>query len=346
MNILFFRDPDVWGLLRPAAEMVRATGHQVRVVPRRVLHGPGAGGLADVAEDVLATAEIIIAAPRAPVTAAMMDQAPRLRALVSPVGGVDSFDLPEAARRGIIVAHGGTDEQFTSMAESTLALLLALAYRVPALDRIVRGGWRDPAAGPGLMLRGKTVGLWGYGPIGERVAARLAGWDMRLIASTRSRAPGETDGPVTFVDRETLLAESDILSLHLREVPETRGILDRAGLAQMKPGALLVNTARGSLVDEAAMVEALVSGHLAGAALDCFDTEPLPGDSPLRDLTNVILTPHNVGHTRALFGSMAKALLENLSRLAVGEAPAIARNPEVLEAWQARWGQANAGNPS
>ncbi len=340
MNILFFRDPDVWSLLRPAAEMVRAAGHQVRVVPRRVMHGPGAGGLADVAGDALAAAEIIVAAPRAPVTAAMMDQAPRLRALVSPVGGVDSFDLPEAARRAIIVAHGGTDEQFTSMAESTLALLLALAYRVPVLDhtvRAIRDGWRNPAAGPGLMLRGKTVGLWGYGPIGERVAARLAGWDMRLIASTRSRAPGETDGPVTFVDRETLLAESDILSLHLREVPETRGVLDRAGLAQMKPGALLVNTARGSLVDEAAMVEALASGQLAGAALDCFEIEPLPGDSPLRDLPNVILTPHNVGHTRALFGSMATALLENLRRLAAGEAPAIARNPEVLEAWQARW---------
>ena len=107
MNILFFRDPDVWSLLRPAAEMVRAAGHQVRVVPRRVMHGPGAGGLADVAGDALAAAEIIVAAPRAPVTAAMMDQAPRLRALVSPVGGVDSFDLPEAARRAIIVAHGG-----------------------------------------------------------------------------------------------------------------------------------------------------------------------------------------------------------------------------------------------
>ena len=336
MNLLFFRDPDVWRLLRPAIEAVRGDGHTVRVARRR---GRGTA-LVAVPESYLAEAEIIVAAPRAPVTAEMMDAAPNLRALVSPVGGVDSFDLPEAAARSIIVAHGGTEEQFTSMAESTLALMLALAYRVPALDRSVAAGWRDAVPGPGRLLRGMTVGLMGYGPIGERVARRLAGWEARVIAETRSRSPGESEGPVTFVSREMLLAESDILSLHLREVPETRHTLDGDSLAAMKPGALLVNTARGGLVDEAAMADALASGHLAGAALDCFEVEPLPPESPLRDLPNVILTPHNVGHTRELFMSMGRALVENLTRLAAGQEPAITRNPEVLEGWRARWGQA------
>lgn len=337
MQILFLRDPDVWRLMRPAAETMRAGGQTVHVARRRILHGPGAGGLAEIPPRVLAGTDIIVAAPRAPVTADMMDEAPRLRALVSPVGGVDSFDLPAAADRAIIVAHGGTDEQFTSMAESTVALMLALSYRVPALDTALRAGWRDPDTGPGLMLRGCTVGLWGYGPIGARVATRLAGWDARVIACTRSRTPGSREGAVSFVDQATLLAESDILSLHLREVPETRGILGREELAAMKPGARLVNTARGGLVDEAAMSAALASGQLAGAALDCFEVEPLPPESPLRGLPNVILTPHNVGHTRELFGSMGRALIENLQQLAAGQDPAITRNPEVLEAWREKW---------
>ena len=337
MQILFLRDPDVWRLMRPAAEALRGAGHGVAVARRRIVHGPGAGGLAEIAPKRLAAADIIVAAPRAPVTAAMMDRAPNLRALVSPVGGVDSFDLPAAAARTVIVAHGGTDEQFTSIAEGTVALMLALTYRVPALDTGLRAGWRAPGIGLGRMLRGATVGLWGYGPIGARVARRLTGWDVRIVASTRSRPPGVTEDGVSFVDRATLLAESDILSLHLREVPETRGVLDRDGLAAMKPGACLVNTARGGLVDEAALVDALATGHLAGAALDCFEVEPLPPESPLRRLPNVILTPHNVGHTRELFGSMGRALVENLQLLAAGEDPAIPRNPEVLPAWREKW---------
>ena len=335
MNLLFFRDPDVWRLMRPAAQAVRDAGHRVRVVRRRLRRRDGA--LAEVDPAILAESEIIVAAPRAPVTADMMDAAPRLRALVSPVAGVDSFDVPAAIGRAIVIGHSATEEQFVSMAEGTVALMLALAYRVPRADQVLRAGWRDPHPGLARMLGGLTVGLMGYGPIAARVAERLAGWDVRLLAWTRSRTPGETDGPVSFVDRATLLAESDILSLHLREVPETRHILDAAALAAMKPGAYLVNTARGGLVDEAALADALAAGHLGGAALDCFEVEPLPQESPLRSLGNVILTPHSVGHTRELFGSMAAALTENLKRLSEGAAPLIVRNPEVLEVWRARW---------
>jgi len=332
-TFLFLRDPALHGLMRPAAEALRAEGHRILFAKRKLRWGDAANNTVPVSPAILALANVIIGGPGSPVSRAMVAAAPNLEALVAVAAGCDAFDVPWATEQGIVVAHGATQEQYDSMAEGTIALMLALLYRLPWAERSLHTGWQGEVPRPGWMLQDKTVGLIGYGPIARGVAQRLAGWGVRLIAWTRSRSAGECDGDVTFRTREDVLAESDILSIHLRHVPETDRLLDAAALGLMKPSAVIVNTARGAVIDEAAMAAMLSEGRLAGAALDAFALEPLAADSPLRKLHNVVLTPHNIGHTSELLGSVRDALIENLRRIARRETPIIVKNPEVLSRW-------------
>jgi len=226
--------------------------------------------------------------------------------------GTDHVDLEACVARGVeVMSTPGVNAQ--AVAEHTLALMLAFARRIPANDAAVRtGGW---PRGVLTELGGKTLGLVGLGAIGSRVARLMAPFGMRVLAATlrpdNGRAASVGAQPV---DLETLLRESDVVSLHLRLSPESRGLISREHLALMKPTALLVNTARGALVDREALVEALRSERIGGAALDVFHEEPIGANDPLLSLPNVVLTPHNAGTTHETIDAGLRRAVENVAQ--------------------------------
>jgi phosphoglycerate dehydrogenase-like enzyme len=230
--------------------------------------------------------------------------------------GTDNVDLAACQARGVAVTNTpGVNAH--AVAEHTVALMLAITRRIPAMDRDVRPGlW---PRGLLVQLEGQTVGLIGLGAIGGRVAHLLQPFGVRLLAATygpdagRATAVGARHVPV-----ETLLRESDIVSLHLRLSADTQGYLGRSHLALMKPTAFLVNTARGGLVDKAALVDALREGRIAGAALDVFHEEPIPAGDPILGLPNVVLTPHNGGMTREVIDAGLLRAVENIEHFLSG----------------------------
>lgn len=244
----------------------------------------------------IADADALIVRSATKVTADLLDKAPRLRAVGRAGVGVDNIDLDAATTRGVLVMStpGGNA---VSVAEHTFALLLSLARQVPRLDRAMHEGRWEKSSAAGTELRGKTLGLIGLGRIGSEVALRAGAFDMRVLGYDPyiSEAAAK-EIQVELAPLEKLLAESDFVSLHTALSPATQSLINTKTLASMKQGARLVNAARGELVDEAALAEALKSGKLAGAALDVFAQEP-PKNSPLIALPNVIATPHVAGST-------------------------------------------------
>ncbi len=254
-----------------------------------------------------------------PVTAAHVAAAPRLR-LIQKIGvGVNTIDLEAARERGIAVCNlPGTNSR--AVAELALALMLAALRRLPAYDRATRHGegWAlDPSVQDDLgELGGRTVGLVGYGAVPRLLAPLLAALGARVLYTARAPHP---DAQAEWRDLPALLAESDVVSLHVPQTPETESMIDADAIARMKPGAVLVNTARGALVDEEALVAALESGHLRAAALDVFREEPVPVASPLLRLENVVLTPHVAWLTPETFDRSFALAAENCRRLQAGE---------------------------
>lgn len=233
---------------------------------------------------------------------------PRLR-LISVWGtGTDHVDLAAAARRGIAVRNT-PGVSALSIAEHTLALLLAVARRIPQADAATRRG--EWPRGQSVELNGKTCGVIGLGAIGRRFAHLAAAIGMRVVAWTMH--PRQMPG-VEMVELDDLYRRSDVVSVHLRLSPETEGMIGAAQFARMKPGAILLNTARGAIVDEAALVEALRTGRIAGAGLDAFTVEPLPPGHPLTALPNVVLTPHCAGITPEALEAGLRMAVENLWR--------------------------------
>jgi D-3-phosphoglycerate dehydrogenase len=237
---------------------------------------------------------------------------PRLR-LVSVWGtGTDHVDLAAAARHGITVMNT-PGVSAVSIAEHTLALLLAVARRIPQIDRATRAG--EWPRGRSIELHGKTCGIVGLGAIGRQFARLAAGIGMPVIAWTPHPRPGD---PIVPLDE--LYRTSDVLSLHLRLSPETEGMIGAAQFALMKPWAILINTARGAIVNEAALVDALSSRRIAGAGLDVFATEPLPPGHPLTALDNVVLTPHCAGITPEALEAGLRMSVENIWAFLEGRA--------------------------
>jgi glyoxylate reductase len=260
---------------------------------------------------------------------ALMDAAPRLR-VISQLGvGVNNIDLEAARARGIPVGH--TPGILTeTTAEFAFALLLAVARRVVEAERYVRDGrWRTwgPEILLGRDLHGATLGIIGYGAIGQAVAQRARGFSMRILYHSRAPRPQGTDAEC--VPLQELLQRSDFISLHAPLTPQTRGLLGAREFALMKPGAILVNTARGEEVDEVALLEALRSGHLGGAGLDVTAVEPLPRDHPLLGLANVVITPHIGSGSLTTRRRMAEMAVENLRAGLAGEIPARCANLPV-----------------
>src|ERR1700756_1528410 len=244
----------------------------------------------------IADAEALIVRSATKVTPELMEKAPRLRVVGRAGVGVDNIDLEEATRRGVLVMStpGGNA---VSVAEHTFALLLALARQVPRLDKALHEGRWEKSSAAGTEVRGKTLGLIGLGRIGSEVAVRAEAFDMHVLGyDPYISEAAAREVQVELVPLERLLAESDFVSLHTALSPATQNLINANTLAQMKTGARLINAARGELVDEAALAEALKRGKLGGAALDVFVEEP-PKNSPLTALPNVIGTPHVAGST-------------------------------------------------
>jgi len=226
---------------------------------------------------------------RTPFPHALLERLPRLRLLVTSGMRNAAIDLAAAAERGILVC--GTGGLPYPTAELAWALILSLVRRVPAEDRATRAGhWQQTV---GLGLNGKTLGVLGLGTLGSRVARVGRAFEMDVIAwSQNLTAQRAAEVGATLVGRDELLGRADLVTIHLVLGDRTRGLIGARELALMKPSAYLVNTSRGPIVDEAALVRALRDGTIAGAGLDVFDEEPLPLDHPLRRLPNTVITPH------------------------------------------------------
>lgn len=318
--VLFARCPALQNVVERIADQVKSqTAAEVRWIDADAPHGW---------EGLLESSDVIFASPTLRVTRQMMERAPKLRALVTVATGTDNIDVSAASDLGIVVAHGPTRENVESMAEATVMLVLALLYDLHGAQRSLLGGGgrREPR-----MLKGRTLGLLGFGRIAAAVAARLSNWDVRIIGTGRGTCVG-----VEQVSLDTLIAESDVLSIHLPLTETTRNLLDRSRLEQMKPGAYLVNTARGGIVDELALQDLVETGRIGAIALDVFETEPLPKTSGLRKLESSILTPHNIGHTRESLQSVPSAAVTNIARVLQNNEPLYVRNPDVLASWKER----------
>ena len=247
------------------------------------------------------------------VTEEVIAAAPRLRVVGRAGAGVDNIDVDAATRRGIVVMNA-PGENTISAAEHTMSMILALARRIPAADRSMRAGrWERGSAFLGVELIGKTLGILGLGKVGREVAARARAFGMEVIGAdpvvseeVASRI-GATLFPIGAV-----LEGSDFITLHLPLTPETRHLLGREALERCRPGVRIINVARGGIIDESALVEALLSGHVAGAALDVFESEP-PAGSSLLGLDSVVLTPHLGASTQEAQEKVAARIAEQIA---------------------------------
>lgn len=283
---------------------------------------------------------------RAPITAAVLDAAPRLRVVTSPIIGTDTIDVDACTARGIVVANGATPENYLGMAEAVAMLIAALRKQLlPKIEAVAAGGWRPPG-GVGRLVRGSVVGLVGYGAIGRATAARLAGWECRvLVYDPYVEHSAVAASGVEPVGLDELLRASDVVSLAVTLSDETRNLIGGRELALMKDDAFLINTARGGLVDEAALREALDAGRLAGAAIDTWVDEGPGSKSPLRGHPRVIATGHNVGHSAEAYASHPPAARDSTLRALRGEPPLYVKNPAVLAAWAERVARLERARP-
>lgn len=263
-----------------------------------------------------------------PVTARVLAAASRLRIVARRGVGLDSVDLVAATARGVVVTVTAgvlTD----AVADHALALLLAVARQIARFDRLLKaGGWERS---PSLEVSGRTLGIVGFGAIGRAVARRGAGFGMRLLAcdvAPDARAAEALE--VTLCGLDDLLAASDFVTLHVPLGPGTRGLIGEAALRRMKPTAVLINTSRGAIVEEAALIAALREGRLAGAGLDVFEGEPRPNPA-LVQLENVVATPHVASHTAETLARMDRSCVEAVLAVLAGDRPAHVANPEVYD---------------
>ena len=265
----------------------------------------------------------------------LLDRAPKLRIAATVSVGYDNIDVAACTRRKIVATHtpGVLDD---TTADFAFALLMAIARRIVEGDAWMRSGtwpgWNlDQLCGSDVS--GKTLGIIGFGRIGRAMAKRAQGFDMRILYTDAMRAAPEVERDLhaEYVDRDRLLAAADFVSVHVPLLPETRRLINAATLAKMKPGSYLINTSRGPVVDEAALVAALDAKRIAGAALDVFENEP-KAHPALVARTDVILTPHIASASVETRTKMAVIAAENVIALFDGRRPPNTLNPEVLAA--------------
>jgi D-3-phosphoglycerate dehydrogenase len=310
-------------------ERLRAEGHSFqRFASHHAL-------LAD--DSALAGARVIAGFGAMRVDAGVLARAPRLTGIASVVSGTEGLDAAAATAAGVLIAHAPTEENVRGVAESALLLMLHLMYDLDSTRDNLRLQRPRPNPVRARLLKGKTIGLVGWGRIAQAAAELLAPWQARvLVHSRRDGDIGLTAGVERAASLEALMAESHIVCVLAGAQAGSGPLIDARRLALMKPDAYFINLSRGVNVDEAALVDVLRRRAIGGAALDVFAVEPLPADSPLRGLDNVILTPHHIGHTREGDESLEHALQDNVLALLRGEPPRFVRNPEALPGWRAR----------
>jgi D-3-phosphoglycerate dehydrogenase len=319
-----------------AAELVASGCRVIRGQP------PKPGGRSEYPQEewprLFGETDVMLISVRTHCPPELLRAAPRLRAIVFPTIGTEAVDLAYASELGLIVGYGPTDENFTGTAEATVLLIAALLLDLPGKQRITRLNLPRPTFSQmkARMISGQTIGLVGLGRVGRAVARRLQNWDVEILAFDPFVSRDSVPAGVQMVELPQLLARSDVVSIHVTLSKETQHLIGAAELAQLKPMSYLVNTARGGAVDDAALLAALQSRRLAGAALDVFSSEPLPLDSPFRELDNVILTAHMIGHVQNMHQSFIRAGVENISRVLRGEPPLYVRNPDALDFWRKR----------
>ena len=276
------------------------------------------------ADDILAVARdadaILVTYAKLP--AELLQQLTRCKAIGRFGLGVDNIDVPAAAARGIVVTYV-PDYCMQEVSDHAMALILALARKVPFSNKLVQAGrWEMPAVAPLRRLEGQVLGLIGFGNIPRAVAPKAKAFGLKVVAYDPYAAKEvfATAG-VESVSFDDLLARSDFISVHAPLMPATRGLVNAAAFAKMKKGALIVNTARGPLIDEPALIGALDSGHLGGAALDVVTTEPLAKDSPLIGRDNVILTPHTAFYSVEALEELQTKCASDVARVLSGEKP-------------------------
>jgi glyoxylate reductase len=269
-----------------------------------------------------------------PIDEEVINSAPNLRIIAQYAVGFDNIDLKAATKRGIYVTN--TPEVLTeTTADFAFALMLAVARRVVEADKYVRNGKWKVAWHPLMMLgedvHGRTLGIVGLGRIGSAVARRAKGFDMKILYyDVIRREDLEKELGIKYVDLETLLRESDFVTIHTPLTPETYHLIGEKQLRMMKKTAFLINTSRGKVVDQKALYKALKEGWIAGAALDVFEQEPISMDDPLLELENVVLAPHIASATHETRSKMAEIVAENLLAFKRGEVPPTLVNKDVL----------------
>ena len=279
-----------------------------------------------------------IVAATDPYSQAAFDALPRLK-LVARCGiGVDSVDLASASGHGILVTNV-PDAMTDAVADYCMGLLLSLARHIHiGYECMQAGRWAEY---PGVELRGKTLGLVGFGRIGQAVASRALGFGLKLAVHDpwmrASIESGKLDSEwvaladrIRWVDLSELLEGSDFVSIHAPNTPQTKHMIDRRAFEKMRKTAYLINTARGALVDPAALIQAVRKGQIAGAAMDVYEQEPLPVDDPLRSAPNLLLTPHNAFNSREAAVRMSQGCYEPILDILEGRIPKSICNPEVL----------------
>ncbi|GLX01512.1 2-hydroxyacid dehydrogenase [Microtetraspora sp. NBRC 16547] len=271
----------------------------------------------------------------APLTERVLGASPDLRLFCVSRGGPVNANLESATKAGVAVTFA-PGRNATATAEHTLAMLLAAARRVPAIHAdLAAGTWRGDyyrydRVGP--ELEGSTVGLVGYGAIGMRVARMLQGFGARVLVFDPYAAPDALEAGVTLVELDELLARSRFLSLHARVTPETTGMIGAAEIAAMPAGSIIVNCARGALLDYDALCDALDAEHLFGAALDVFPEEPIPAGSRLLSTPNIVVTPHLAGASKETAARAAQIVAQEVARYVRGEPLMHCANPAVADA--------------
>lgn len=288
-------------------------------------------------EEMLRTihdADGILLTPRVRADGEFFDAAPKLKVISTTSVGYDPFDIPAATARGVVVCH--TPGVLTAaVANLTVALIYSLALKLFEHEPYVRsGGWARREQPPALAMdiQGKTLGVIGFGRIGQEVTRRMQALGMKTLWYDVFDTPHPSAPASEYRSLHDLLAESDFVSLHTNLDATSRHLIGAAELQRMKPTAFLVNTARGPLVDQAALTEALQSGQIAGAALDVLEQEPPDENDPIVRLPNVICFPHIGTATVETRRAMRAFAVDNLLAVLMGQRPAAPVNPEVLEA--------------
>jgi phosphoglycerate dehydrogenase-like enzyme len=278
--------------------------------------------------EALSGADVVVAMrERTAFPAEIFDRLPRLRLLVTTGMANAAIDLEAAAAHGVTVC--GTEMHGSrNTAELTWALILACRRHVVTEDRALRDGrWQTTI---GTDLAGSTLGILGLGRLGSQVARIGRAFDMRVVAWSQNLTPERAaEAGATWVSREELFTVSDVVTVHLKLSPRTTGLVGAADLAAMKPTSILINTSRGPIVDQAALISALASGSIAGAGLDVYETEPLPAGHPLRGAPNTVLLPHLGYVTEGAYSSMYEQVVEDIAAWREGEPIRVLAGPTL-----------------